>query len=41
SQQWIEYYRSIGQGEYADEIARQMKAIYRKWFIFIVIELQK
>ncbi|CAF3358341.1 unnamed protein product [Rotaria socialis] len=26
SQQWIEYYRSIGQGEYADEIARQMKA---------------
>ncbi|CAF0912667.1 unnamed protein product [Rotaria sp. Silwood1] len=26
SQQWIEYYRSIGQNEMADEIARQMKA---------------
>ncbi|CAF2398497.1 unnamed protein product [Rotaria sp. Silwood2] len=26
SQQWIEYYRSIGQNELADEIARQMKA---------------
>ncbi|UJR36796.1 hypothetical protein I4U23_029510 [Adineta vaga] len=25
SQQWIEYYRSMGQNEYADEIARQMK----------------
>jgi hypothetical protein len=27
SQQWIEYYRSIGQNDFADEIVRQMKDV--------------
>jgi hypothetical protein len=27
SQQWIEYYRSVGQNEFADEITRQMKEV--------------
>lgn len=30
SQQWIEYYRSMGQNEYADEIARQMKQVFTR-----------
>ena len=27
SQQWIEYYRSVGQNDVADEIVRQMKEV--------------
>jgi hypothetical protein len=27
SQQWIEYYRSVGQNELADQIAQQMKEV--------------
>jgi NADPH-dependent 7-cyano-7-deazaguanine reductase QueF len=27
SQQWIEYYRSIGQNDVADQIMQQMKAV--------------
>ncbi len=28
SQQWIEYYRSVGQNELADQIAQQMKEVF-------------
>ena len=31
SQQWIEYYRSMGQNEFADEITRQMKQVRRSF----------
>jgi hypothetical protein len=36
SQQWIEYYRSVGQNDIADQIMQQMKDVINLFEIYIL-----